>query len=620
MKILTNTTKITMVILLMGVLILPTSCKKDLLDQTPTDLLASENFWKTDDDATIALMAAYASSRAVFDRDYYFDGQGAEFTRVRGNSGTSGQILRGDAYQAGSYGPSGYGSSFDKYFSYLYGSINRANYVIENITNKMLPTATGAKLASLQSIIAEARLLRGMTYFRLISMWGDVPYIGKIIYDNSEVTALARMPIGQVKDSIMADFNFAVDKLPIRAAALGRAAKPAALAFRGKLNLYWGSWKKNGWPELEGFTQNSADATTAFTAAAADFKSVINDFGLTLYKNGDPGQIDVLGKADILPNYFELFTPKANGNSEMLMVFTHSGTPTNPSQGEELMRDFSGRTVEGSQCWVSPRYEIANRYQLTTTGDFAPKLVQMNPTTNAAARTTLNSAVNPNSYANRDYRMKSTIMWDYEMCIGLTSLKSTGFAPFIYNSWAAPVTIGGVNYLTYNTDGTNSGYVFRKFVRNYEGLGRSEGDYAFPVMRLADVYLMYAEASNEVVGPLADAVAVVNKVRARGALPALQAAKYASKQLFFDAIEQERIIELVAEGFRGFDLRRWRALERVWGGPGGVGVWRQDTYGANREQFYLNSTDLAFKQAYIFRIPPAERDRNPNLTQNIPWR
>ncbi|MEY4573868.1 MAG: hypothetical protein RLZ10_3174, partial [Bacteroidota bacterium] len=205
MKILTNTTKITMAILLMGVLILPTSCKKELLDLTPTDLLASENFWKTDEDATIALMAAYASARAVFDRDYYFDGQGAEFTRVRGNSGTAGQILRGDAYQAGSYGPSGYGASFDKYFSYLYGSVNRSNYVIENITNRMLPTATGAKLASLESIIAEARLLRGMTYFRLISMWGDVPYVSKIIYDNSEVTALTRMPMGQVKDSIMAD-------------------------------------------------------------------------------------------------------------------------------------------------------------------------------------------------------------------------------------------------------------------------------------------------------------------------------------------------------------------------------------------------------------------------------
>ena len=33
----------------------------------------------------------------------------------------------------------------------------------------------------------------------------------------------------------------------------------------------------------------------------------------------------------------------------------------------------------------------------------------------------------------------------------------------------------------------------RKFVRNYAGQGRSDGDYHMPVMRLADVYLMYAE-------------------------------------------------------------------------------------------------------------------------------
>lgn len=619
MKRLFTTSKTIWLLLLVFVLTVPTSCKKDLLERVPTGELAAENFWKTDADATIALMSAYAATRAVFDRDYYFDGHG-EYTRVRGTSATSGSILRGDAYQGASYSPSGYGASFDKYFGYLYGAVNRTNYVIENINKKMIPGATGTRLATLESIVAEARLLRGMTYFRLISMWGDVPYIGRIIYDNSEVKDIKRMPIGQVKDSIMADFDYAVSKLPAKSSALGRAAKPAALAFRGKLNLYWGSWKKNGWPELEGFTQNPSEAQAAFTAAAADFKSVINDFGLTLYKNGDPGQIDALGKADILPNYFELFTPKANGNPEMIMVFTHSGTPTNPSQGEELMRDFSGRTVEGSQCWAAPRYEIADRYQLTTTGDFAPKMVQLNPTTNPAARTTLNSAVNPNSYANRDYRMKSTLMWDYEMCIGLTSLKSTGFSPFIYQSWAANVTIGGVKYITYNTDGSNSGYVFRKFVRNYEGLGRSEGDYAYPVMRLADVFLMYAEASNEVSGPLADAVALVNRIRARGALPALTPAKYASKTAFFDAIEQERIIELVAEGHRGFDLRRWRAIEKVWGPPGGVGVWRQDTYGANQERFYLNTVDLTYRQNYIFRIPPAERDRNPNLTQNIPWR
>ena len=75
----------------------------------------------------------------------------------------------------------------------------------------MLPGATDTRLATLESIIAEARLLRGMTYFRLISMWGDVPYIGRIIYDNSEVKDIKRMPITQVKDSILADFNYAVN-------------------------------------------------------------------------------------------------------------------------------------------------------------------------------------------------------------------------------------------------------------------------------------------------------------------------------------------------------------------------------------------------------------------------
>ena len=618
MKKIKLSSKILFIILTTGLMVFQSSCKKDLLNQDPTTVLATDAFWKTEDDATIALMGAYAATRAVFDRDYYFDGNG-EYTRVRGTSGTNGNILRGDAFQGQNYGPANYGN-FDKYYRYLYGAVNRTNYVIENVNKRMIPTAKGESLTKLEAIVGEARLLRGMAYFRLISMWGDVPYINKIINANSEVSGLARSPIAQVKDSIMADFTYAFEKLPVRGLALGRMGKPAALAFRGKLQLYWASWKKNGWPELQGFQQNSGEATTAFTAAAADFRRVINDYGLTLYKNGDPGQIDVMGKADILPNYFELFTPKANGNPEMIVAFTHLGIPgATPSQGEELMRDFAGRTVEGSQTWLSPRYELADRYQLISTGDFAPKMRQMNPTTNPAARTTVNSAVNPNTYANRDYRMKSTILWDFEMILGLGALKSTGFSPFIYQTWGANVTINSERFISYNTDGSNSGYVFRKFIRNYEGLGRSEGDYAFPVMRLADVYLMFAEASNEVSGPQPDAVALVNAIRRRGNLPALGLAKFAGRQAFFDAIEQERIVELVGEGQRGFDLRRWRAIEKLWGAPGSAGVWRQDTWGADQERFYQNTPDITYQRNYISRIPPGERDLNPNLTQNIPW-
>ncbi len=298
------------------------------------------------------------------------------------------------------------------------------------------------------------------------------------------------------------------------------------------------------------------------------------------------------------------------------MGFTHGGTGT--GQGEELMRDVSGRSHEGSQCWVSPRYEIADRYQSLTTGDFVTPLVPMNPNT-TGARTAKNSAVNPESYKNRDYRMKSSIMWDFEKSVGMISLKSTGWVPFIYKTWNQPVTIDGVKYTSYNTDGTNSGYVFRKFLRNYAGQGRSDGDYTYPVMRLADVFLMYAEATNAINGPQADAIALVNRIRHRGNLPALSTAKTANASAFFDAIEQERIIELLGEGMRGFDLRRWRALERVWGAPYGDGVWRQDTHGANISRYYQNSSERVYQQNYIFRIPPGERDRNPNLTQNTPW-
>jgi hypothetical protein len=606
--------KILVFSLIAGLTLFNGSCTKDLLDQIPTTDLGASQFWQTEADATIALMGAYSAVRPLFDRDYYLDGHG-EYVRTRGTSTTSGNLRLGDAYNGGNYNPSGYGASFDKYYRYLYGGVNRTNYVIENV-KKMLPTASATSKPGLEAVIGEARLLRGMVYFRLISMWGDVPYMGKIIYSNDEVATLARTPITQVKDSIMADFTYAFDKLPVKPSALGRAAKPAALAFRGKLQLFWACWNKFGWPELDTFTPSATAATAAYTAAAADFKAVIENYGLKLFRNGDPGEWGTMGNADILPNYFYLFMPVANGDGEQIMAFTHGGTGT--GQGEELMRDVAGRTHEGSQCWVFPYYEIADRYQSTVTGDFAEKLIPMNPAT-AGARTKLNSAVNPASYANRDYRMKSSIMWDYELSIGLTSLKSTGYTPFIYKTWNAPVTINGVPYTSYNTDAAVYGYVFRKFLRNYGGLGRSEGDYSYPVMRLADVFLMYAEATNELSGPQADAISLLNQIRRRGNLPALKPEKTASKEEFFKAIEQERIVELLGEGQRGFDIRRWRAIERVWNPPYGLGVWKLDTHGAQRDRYFQNTSELAYQQCYIFRIPPGERDRNPNLTQNKPW-
>ncbi len=613
-----------LLVVILWVGLLAGSCTKDLLDQTPTSEVKLEYFWKTPNDAIYALNGAYAAVRPVFDRDYHFDGLG-EYVRSRSNtnSTTNDNLRLGDAYRDNWDNPSSY-TDFDKMYRYLYGGINRTNYVIDNVTN-MIPEAKPEDVAGLELVINEARLLRGMCYFKLISMWGDVPLIDHTIYANSEVSALPRTPITQVKDFIMTDFTAAFNGLPAKPSSVGRAGKPAALAFRGKLQLYWACWKNFGWPELDGFTQNAAEAATAYAAAAEDFRAVIDNYGLKLYKNGEPGEIDDLGKAEKLPNYYYLFTPLANGDPEMIMVFTHGGTGT--SQGEELMRDFAGRSHEGSQCWVVPRFEIADRYQSIITGDFCPALIGLDPngiTGGVPNRQVLNSAVNPQSYADRDYRMKSSIQWDYEVSIGMTSLQSDGWVPYIYKNWAGKVTLniddGPKVYTTYNTDGTNSGYVFRKFVRNYAGQGRSDGNFNWPVMRLADVYLMYAEAINEVNGgPDQKAIDLVNAIRYRGNLPPLASAKTATKEDFFSAVEQERIVELFGEGQRHFDIRRWRAIERVWCPPLGAGVWRKDTWGANQTRYFQNSSTQVYERCYIFRIPPSERNKNPNLTQNKPW-
>ncbi|MDR1682039.1 MAG: RagB/SusD family nutrient uptake outer membrane protein [Candidatus Symbiothrix sp.] len=609
---------IKIIFFLAGCFSLLTACRDDLLNQPSTGELVATEFWKTTADAEYALNGLKSDARWLFNRDYFLDGMG-EYLKVRGCAMSSnGAHLRGGIAYRGFYElqPSGYGSSFNNMFEYCYGGISRANYVVDGL-EKMLPTLSNQQvIKDVEAMMGEAKLIRALIYFKLIAMWGDVPYIDWRVYSDAEVASLSRTPIATIYKHLIDDLEYAFQKLPEKASVSGNFAKPAALALRGKIHLFWASWNKFGWPELDTFTPDSQEAENAYQAAIEDFGHVIDDYGLTLFRNGEPGECDELGKAEKLPNYYYLFTPIANGDSEFVLAFNFGGQGTN--QGEELMRDFAGRSIEYSQVWVCPRSEIADRYQSTITGDFCPPLVKM-PAPDG--RTVENAAVNPQSYANRDYRMKSSILWDYEMSVGLSAQKETGWVPYIYRSWAQQVVIDGKTYTSYETDGTSTGYVFRKFVRNYGGAGRSDGDFNWPIIRLADVYLMYAEADNALNGPKPKAIELVNRVRHRGNLPDLSAATTATPEAFFAAIEQERIVELLAEGHRSADLRRWRAIERVWkpaGNPDGVKLY--DTYGTVDKTYFQNQSNLTYERCYIFQIPSSERNRNPNLTQNKPYR
>lgn len=622
------------------------SCRDGLLDQDPTDSLSKNEYWKDESDATSALAGLLSDTRYLFNRDYYLDGMG-EYVKMRGNSFMDNNGNNGRAYMGRwDYLPWGFGGWFENMYKYCYGSINRANYVIYNV-EQMLPNASSEESRNnLETIIAECKLMRALVYFRLITWWGDVPYIDWNVKSNAEVESISRTPIAEIYANLIKDLDDVVSALPDKAAVQGRYSKPAAIALRGKINLYWASWNHFGWPELDTFTPDENEAQRAYKAARDDFGSVINDFGLDLFRGGEPGVCDEpaevwpdgtvvngtdlsgkvksLGGADNLPNYYYLFLPTANGDSEYVFTFEHGGTST--GQGEQLMRDFAGRTVQYSQSWVNPRANIADRYQSTVTGDFCPELVPMSP--GGKATTTENSTLNPASYANRDYRMKASIMWNYEQCMGMMALKETGMTQYEYKNWEGPLSTYSIGddgsvvehkYTTYNILST-TGYVFRKFVRNYAGQDRTDGDLNWPVIRLADVFLMYAEADNEIDGPTPVSINLVNRVRHRGNLPALAADKCRDHDSFFEAIEQERIVELLAEGHRIWDLRRWRRLETIYGGPGSNGYRWYDIFGAQENEYWVNSPSIQYEQCYIFQIPESERNKNPNLTQNKPWR
>lgn len=139
-----------------------------------------------------------------------------------------------------------------------------------------------------------------------------------------------------------------------------------------------------------------------------------------------------------------------------------------------------------------------------------------------------------------------------------------------------------------------SRYYFRKYWDvTVEGeFTTSESNNDFPVIRYADVLLMYAEALNET-NQSDDALDAINKVRNRAGLTDLSAL---SGDAFLNAVLEERKRELAAEGHRWFDLVRTGKLEEIVSAAK-PGVMPQARH-------------------YLFPIPQRERDLNPNLPQN----
>lgn len=581
-------------ILLAGLVGTMSSCVSDLLDRQPTTEVSSDLFWKSTDDALSSTYGVYNALRELYQTDYYYDGHG-EFQNTRGKS--IGDISN--------WSPTGGASSgFSSMWSDCYKVINRANFTIMNIEKMMEVEGNPATKTSLERINAENYFLRALAYFRLIENWGDVPYYRHVLSGDAEACSLLRIPIATIKTDLLNDLQYAFEKLPesVSGSEAGRATQVAALAFKGKIELYWASWKKYGWPELKGFEQNDTEAQEAYKQAAADFKKVIYNYGLELFGNGEPGNYQT-------PNYWKLFQYDNEYCSEIIFSLQYGGPNLGDGQGESLLRDFGTRSTANAQSWVMPTYRLADRYQSTLTGDFLPQLVLKD------SEQQENGSINRKSYENRDWRMRSTILWNGEKMLFIAL---DGMSVGDSLTWVFEEKEQSKGFI-YNDASNQTGYIFRKWVRQVGIADRTQGPQDYYLMRLADVYLMYCEAMNEAEGPSEELVGLVNQIRKRGNLPGLNSDKYANKEEFFKAIEQERIVELVAEGQRPFDIRRWRKANEIWGPANSDGLVLNDTKGKRIRDEFKNASERDFQRYYIYQIPEGERSRNPNLTQNDPW-
>jgi len=152
-------------------------------------------------------------------------------------------------------------------------------------------------------------------------------------------------------------------------------------------------------------------------------------------------------------------------------------------------------------------------------------------------------------------------------------------------------------------------YLWRKFVPagNMDGQINSRDDVPinYPVIRLADVYLMMAECYNEL-EQQGNAITYINMVRSRVNMPGITET---TKDDIFTRIVRERAVELAGEGLRYNDLVRWRlAGEKI------NGKTARELTG---EKLYDTTFDE--NSNYLYPIPYTEIEKNPTLTQNPGW-
>ena len=246
-------------------------------------------------------------------------------------------------------------------------------------------------------------------------------------------------------------------------------------------------------------------------------------------------------------------------------------------------------------------------------------------------------------YSNRDPRLDLTVVHDgsvVSMCptgINIHYDPSTGTYPMtVINSQSRQFGIAWGSMDSKSTGYSNTGYYINKWWNGGYGSGTaSRTEHTDPLIRMAELYLNYAEAVNEVSGPQGTAgglsltaLEAVNKVRNRIGMPDVLDKFTGSAPLLRERIRNERCVELAFEGHHYYhDIRRWKiapqTMSQTLTGMYIEKVPVSDEYPCGRRyvrQPIPNNRQSNWKNAmYYLPFPAAEANKMKNFVNNELW-
>jgi hypothetical protein len=456
-----------------------------------------------------------------------------------------------------------------------YESIRKANIFLSK--KDIIPFPSEEKK---NQMLGEVYFLRAFYFNEIVKRFGGMPIMdeSRIIMPGDAMN-FARNSYKECVNFILDDLKKAIEMLP---AALpeneyGRATKGAALALKARVLLFAASplWQK----EMgESLWLQAADAA----------KAVID-----LTHNGE--KIYELYSTNTGADDYEklFFIRREQGNREI--IFYKHAEPVGFSSDEIKVWSPKGGNFGGDGA-VCPTQNFVDLFEMTN-----GKLIDEE-----------NSGYNPqNPYINRDPRFYKTVLYD-----GCTWQGET--LDLTYN----PVQDNSGVHRKNKTDYTRTGYYVRKYLPEGVKYNTSNTSYHnWIYLRLAEMYLNYAEAMNEAFGPDNDngfgltARQAVNIVRHRSGVTDIIAS---SKEDMQKRIWNERAIELSFEEHRWWDARRWKkATEWFDGNMYEMEITRNGSQLVYDVKPFFSRIYRSYMDLYP--IPTAEIKKNSLYYQNPGW-